>query len=110
MSDERNPLLIPTRKEPVRLTGCPKCGAKQFSGRNIQGMITWTCAACKNQWHGGLPSVPEDPTVPRPPTDPRDVPVVDFVRGPHGEVLEQRRRVNPTQEFRKGLPIPEGEE
>jgi hypothetical protein len=42
--------------------------------------------------------------------DPNDKPTVDFVRDRQGNATEVRRRVNPTPEFKKGLPIPEGEE
>ena len=108
--ESRNPLFIPTSKEPVRMRGCPKCKAENYTGRNIQGMVTWRCLTCGNVWHGGLPQEPQDPTVPVPPTNPIEQPTVQFFKDKHGEVKELRRRVNPTQEFRKGLPIPEGEE
>lgn len=74
------------------------------------GSITWTCGKCRNQWHGGLPQEPQDPSIPVAPIAPTDQPLVQFVRGSKGEIIEQRRRANPTQEFRKGLPIPEGDE
>ncbi len=108
--EDRNPLLLPTGKESKRMQGCPKCKANDYVGRNIQGVITFTCGKCRNQWQGGLPQLPQDPTLPLPPQDPSDRPTVDFVRNKHGEVQEVRRRVNPTQEFRKGLPVPNGEE
>lgn len=73
-------------------------------------MIKWTCHACGNIWHGGLPQQPEDPTVPKAPVDPMDKPVMDFVKDKQGNAVEVRRRVNLTPEFKKGLPIPEGEE
>lgn len=108
--DARNPLIIPTRKEPVQLTGCPKCGARKFSGRNIQNVITWTCFACGNQWHGGLPQEPQDPRIPVAPINPADRPSVDFLKTRTGEMVEQRRRVDLTQSFRRGIPLPEEDE
>lgn len=107
--DDRNPLLLPA-VQPSRLKGCPACKHPDYNGRNVQGVITFTCAKCQNKWHGGLPQEPQDQTIPLPPVDPRDRPTVDFVRGPHGETLEVRRGVSTTPEFRKGAPIPSGEE
>jgi hypothetical protein len=92
------------------MKGCPKCKAENYVGRNIQGMVTWTCRTCGNQWHGGLPQEPQDPTVPLAPTNPMDQPTIQFIRDKHGEAKELRKRVNLTQEFRKGMPIPEGED
>lgn len=108
--DDRNPLLIPTAKEPVQMKGCPKCKANDYVGRVVQGVVTYKCAKCHNSWQGGLPQLPQDPTVPMPAQDPMNKPLVDFIRDKSGQVQEVRRRANPTQEFRKGLPIPEGEE
>lgn len=109
--DDRNPLLIPTTKVVEnRLRGCPKCGCDEYNGRMLYGAVEFTCNKCKNKWHGGLPQVPEDPLVPKPPVDPKDRPVVDFHRNKHGEIVEDLRRVNLTQEFRKGALIPHGED
>lgn len=108
--ENRNPLLIPTSKESVRLRGCPKCKKENYSGRNIQGIITFTCHECRNQWHGGIGQEVQDPTIPLPAQDPLHRPTVDFLRNKHGEAVEVNRRPNPVQEFRKGLPVPEGED
>lgn len=111
MSDEdRNPLLFPDNPQSLRMRGCPKCHSQEYMGKNIQGVVTWSCSKCKNQWHGGLPQEPQNPLSPVPPLNPADRPIVDFIRGPRGEVLEQRRPVNLTQDYRKGLPVPTGEE
>lgn len=110
MAQDRNPLLIPAPGESVRQQGCPACHSDQYQGRNLGGQIRWTCGACKNVWFGGIGQQPEDPTIPKPPTDPNDKPTIDFVRDRQGNAVEVRRRVNPTPEFKKGLPIPEGEE
>lgn len=73
-------------------------------------MVVWTCGSCRNVWHGGIGQQPEDPLIPKPPINPQDKPVVDFQLDRHGKPVEIRRRVNLTPEFKKGLPIPEGEE
>lgn len=112
MSDsERNPLLIPGRAPPRSRRGCPKCGHDNFSGRNVAGIVTFTCAKCRNKWHGGLGQVMEDPTIPKPPINPKDKPLVDFAEHPKtGKIEEIRRSPSLVQEFRKGLPIRNGEE
>ncbi len=111
MSDSsRNPLLIPTSKETHALRGCPKCKAQDYTGRMSQGTVLMTCGKCRNQWHGGIGQEPLDPTIPSAPINPSDRPAVQYTTGAHGEILEQRRRISTQQEFRKGLPIPEGEE
>lgn len=108
--DDRNPLLIPTGKESARLVGCPKCRANDYVGRVIQGVVNFTCMKCRNAWQGGLPQLPQDPTIPLPAQDPMHKPLVDFVRDKSGQVREVRRAASLVQEFRKGLPIPEGDE
>lgn len=110
MSETRNPLFIPEPAE-RRTKGCPKCGHPDFEGRRIQGVPTFTCkkAECRNQWQGGLPQEVVDPRVPMPPD--RYVPPVRFEHKLRGEGFEEiDRRVNVQQEFRKGAPVPEGEE
>lgn len=86
------------------------CKAQDYTGKMSHGVVTMTCAKCRNQWHGGIGLEAADPTIPSPPINPADQPVVQYIRGPNGEIVEQRRRVSTHQEFRKGLPIPEGEE
>lgn len=108
MQDNRNPLILPS--VPVQKRGCPKCGKEEYTGRVSHGMVTMTCHACRNQWHGGIGQIAQDPTMPTPPMDPNDRPTVDFVKNAQGKTEELRRRVSPVPEFRKGLPIPEGDE
>lgn len=106
---ERNPLPNMERK-PVS-KGCPKCGHDNYDGRCIQGgVIRKTCLKCGFKWEGGLGQVPDDPLHPMPP-DPY-VPPVQFVgiRAKDGAltgVEEIDRKVDTTQYFRKGAPIPE---
>lgn len=110
MSDpDRNPLIVPKGEEPRR--GCPKCRGMNFNGRKVQGVITFTCGDCKNQWAGGLPQEPVDPNRPRPPENPNNIPSITFSKDKSGMPVEERRAVSLTQEFRKGAPIPSpGEE
>lgn len=104
----RNPVIIPV-EEPKR-RGCPKCSGQNFSGRKVQGVITFTCRDCKQEWTGGLPQEPLDPRLPHPPQNPIPPPV-QFTKNDKGMVEEERRAVSLTQEFRKGAPIPSpGEE
>lgn len=114
MAEERNPLLIPDVPARQARRGCPKCGGSEFNGDNLGGMIQWTCSnkACRNQWYGGLPQMPEDPTVPRPAIDPKDKPLVDYVRSRSSQTgfAEVRNRPSLVPEFRKGLPVGKGEE
>ena len=85
---------------------CPKCKGDQFSGRIVQGVVNFACRSCGNRWQGGLPQVPTAPGEVLPPE--RYVPTVRFGKDTKGGDVEIRRRVNTTQEFRKGLP--EGDE
>ena len=108
---ERNPIFIP---EPVKKkSGCPYCEHHDYLGRNIQGMVVFTCRKCKKQWQGGLPQIPIDPKIPQPTTLP---PTVDFVaiKNSRGETIgaeEIRRKIDLTTDFRRGTLIPEeGEE
>jgi hypothetical protein len=76
------------------------------------GVITFTCSKCKNSWTGGMGQEPIDPSRPKPPLAPSDRPDVDFYKKgtKEDEILEQRNPRNPTQTFRRGAPIPDGEE
>jgi hypothetical protein len=107
---DNNKFIIPEDVKTKR--GCPKCGCPDFVGRNVMGVVTWTCknSECGNKWSGGLPQVPLDPTKPHPPVDPADRPTLEFVKDGKGQMHELRRSPNPTQDFRKGAPIPTGEE
>lgn len=109
-NEDRNPLILPDR-EPLSRARCPKCGASNFVGRRVQGQVTFTCRqpSCDGKWFGGLPQEPQDPRLPTPPVNPADLPPVDFGKDSKGQPVEIRRRVNYTQQFRKGAPIPEGE-
>jgi hypothetical protein len=107
--DDRNPLFIPDRT-PARQQGCPVCASGDWTARIVSGVHNFTCRSCGNKWQGGLPQLPEDPTVPKPPVDPKDRPTLGFTRNSKGDFEEQRRRPNPTQPFRGGAPIKQGEE
>jgi hypothetical protein len=107
--DFRNPIIIPElqRKKPC----CPKCGCERFGGRRVQGVVTFTCSDCRNQWQGGLPREPWEKDKPIPPENPKDKPLVDFAKNSKGQTEEIRRRVDPTPDFRKGALVPnDGEE
>lgn len=108
MSSERNPIVLP-KASPTGKT-CQKCGSAKWTGRNIQGAVTFTCSECRFQWYGGLPQVPEDPTRPRAPEI--NEPLVQFVENlkVEGGVEELRRRPDQRAEFRKGAPIPTDKE
>jgi len=108
MANERNPIFIP--KADAGRKVCAKCSSPRWTGRNIQGSVTFTCTDCKFQWYGGLAQLPEDPTVPRAPEI--NEPTVRFVENPkvEGGVEEIRRKPDHRTEFRKGAPIPTEEE
>ena len=108
MASERNPIIIP--KADAGRRACAKCGCEKWTGRNIQGAVTFTCSKCQFQWYGGLPQTPEDPSVPRAPEIYE--PVVKFVENPkvEGGVEEIRRKPDQRADFRKGAPIPSDEE
>lgn len=119
--DKRNPLIIPKDKPAPKTRGCPKCGHDDFVGRNIQGTVTWTCKSpeCGNKWTGGFPNAPADPNGPTPlidptrpiiPVNPADRPPVAFVKDAKGNVVERRQPTSTVPHFRKGVPIPSGEE
>lgn len=76
------------------------------------GVATFTCRKCGNEWQGGIGVEPQDPRVPVPPTSPKDQPIVEFGQSrATGErpVPYMTRRPDPTPDFRKGSPIPNGE-
>ena len=108
MAIERNPILLP--EAAPKKSGCPACGHEQYTGRNVQGVMTWKCPKCGNKWQGGLPRVPDDPLRPiLPDTSPppvQQVPIKDRSGNVIG-VEELRRPVSLAQSFRKGAPIPE---
>jgi hypothetical protein len=108
--DGRNPLIIPETSG--RRRGCPKCGHPDYSGRRVMGVVTFRCKKvdCLHEWYGGLPQEPSDPRIPHPPINPTDRPTSDFLRDEKGEFREVRRRPNLTPEFKKGAPIPSGED
>jgi ribosomal protein L37AE/L43A len=104
---ERNPIFIP---EPIfKRPCCPFCENPDFTGRNIQGSVLFTCLKCNKQWQGGLQQVPLDP---REPMAPSATPAIEYVgiRNRKGDVVsveELRRKVDLTTDFRRGAPIPE---
>lgn len=110
---DRNKLIIPDG--PLlegKRRGCPACGHQDFSGRRVMGQVTFTCknSECGNKWQGGLQQEPNDPHLPRPPENPKDKPPVAFEKDEKGEFKEVRRAVSTVPEFRKGAPVPSGEE
>jgi len=108
MSSDRNPLVIP--KSGSGRKGCAKCGSEKWTGRNIQGSVTFTCVDCKFQWYGGLPQTPMDPSIPTAPESYE--PTVKFVENSkmEGGVEEIRRKPDARTDFRKGALIPTEEE
>ena len=106
-----NPIFLPER-EASRRRSCPSCGCPDFGGRRVQGVATFTCRRCGNEWSGGLPMFAPDPNAPLMPVDPRDRPTVTFE--PSGKpgvgFREERRKPDPTPAFRRGAPIPDREE
>lgn len=116
MSDDpKNPSFVP-KAESHRLRACQKCNSKDYGGRRIQGgTIVFTCRVCKNTWTGGLPQVPVDPRAPLLPLSPRDIPTVvyDPYVDPKTKEIKFREETRPpdvSQSFRRGAPVPDGEE
>jgi len=72
--------------------------------------VTFTCSECGNKWQGGLQRTPIDPRVPQLPENPATRPTVQFVKDSKGQDVELRRRVSTTPDFKKGAPVPSGEE
>jgi hypothetical protein len=121
MTKERNPFIIPDKDDTPTGNVCPFCKVANYEARTANGVILFTCKEelCRNQWQRGLPRVPEDPRVPKPSTNPKDRPSVEFNPVYHRtetgavEIIDWReedRRVDLTQEFRKGALIPDGED
>lgn len=110
MDGKRNPVIIP-KKEPTGRC-CPKCKGQNYGGRNFSGMVLFTCRDCGQEFGGGLPQVPEDPSRPRPHYEPQ----VTYEKnpkplGPDDNVRELRKPVPSTPAFKRGLPVPQdGEE
>lgn len=102
---DRNPLVLPEYVQTKRC--CPKCKAEDYTGRNLGGQIRYTCKVCKSSWLAGLPQEPWPPDRPHPPEQYR--PPVEQIMSDKGVVVEIKRPVSNTQDFRKGLPIPSGE-
>jgi hypothetical protein len=99
---EHNPFLLPTNPTPRR--ACPRCKKSDFTGRNAQGAVTYTCRKCGTKWPGGSVHV-IDPNVPPMPKNPVPPPV-SFERDRRGEWTEIRGPVSTVPAFRKGAPIP----
>jgi hypothetical protein len=108
-NDNRNPLFIPNR-DAANSAVCPKCGKADFIGRKVQGAVTFKCrvAGCDGVWHGGLPREFQDPRIPLPPES--YIPTVRFGKDTRGNDIEIRRRPDTRPDFKKGAPIPEGDE
>ena len=107
---DRNPIILP--KTESKQAGCPKCSEKNWTGRNVQGVISFTCKSCGHRWEGGLPQMPEDPTRPYPRTSYR--PAVEYFakRNNKGEIVGHEEIIHKpdlSQPFRKGAPIPDDE-
>lgn len=107
MAIDRNPILLPeaASKKPA----CPKCSHDVFIGKNVQGVVLFTCQKCSNKWQGGLPRVPEDPLRPMLPTAPPPV-EQSALKDKDGRVVgheELRRPVSTLTDFRRGAIIPE---
>lgn len=112
MTDGRNPFIIPESK-PLPRRGCPKCGGVDYSGDMYSGVAKFKCRLCGEQWMGGTGMQPADPTVPMPPQNPKDSPNVDFKKTKeHGDkpVPYTLKRPDLTTDFRKGAPVPSGED
>ena len=95
MPVERNPFIIPDRPQVVGKV-CPNCKKKNFSGRNVQGVITWTCLVegCGHRWSGGLRSSSDPDQVPF--VEPSNiVPMIEK----DGTVTEFVIQEDPTPEF-----------
>lgn len=105
----RNPLVIPRLKpEDLPKRGCPACGSDRADSFMSYGVVTHKCLKCGNKWHGGVGMVAQDPREPMPPLNPKDAPLVDFEKTKDSVSPQEvrPRRADPTQNFRKGLPVP----
>jgi hypothetical protein len=111
VNDDRNPLFIPETKSAGVQRTCPnpECRSPDFDGRNLGGVIIFTCAKCKMKFGGGIPHSPVDPSVPYP-ADPSP-PSISYTKHPKtGEMVELRRPQSTAPDFRKGAPVPPGGE
>lgn len=110
MADDksRNPMIIPAEK-PVdkRDPGCPKCKSENLDFFMSYGVATTRCKDCGNLFHSGIGMSPRDPREPNPPENPRDRPTTDFQYNPRSKEVEEFRvhPSDPTQSFRRGLPV-----
>lgn len=107
MASDRNPIVIP--KADSRVRGCANCGDPRWTGRNVQGVVTFTCGKCGFKWQGGLPMVPMDPTVPYPPDPETDVRFVENLKI-EGGIEEIRKKPDMRTDFRKGALVPNEDE
>lgn len=119
---ERNPTLLPDAKPGEQKRVCPKCGGCDFDGRIAYGAPVFICKVkgCGNVWHGGIIHEPDPSRRPYP--APSTQPSLSFDRAlvkgsPQAnpnyvspDVVEIRRRVDPTPDFRKGAPLSDDEE
>lgn len=100
----RNPTFIPTKLSTKR--SCPKCGCEDFNGFAVSGLCTFICknTKCGNRWQGGR-GVPIDPRVPLPLES--YIPPIQFEESDteKGKIIENRRRIDKTPDFRKGAKI-----
>jgi hypothetical protein len=105
----RNPLVIPRSAAPVKAKGgCIACGHQHVDSFMSSGVVTHKCLKCGNKWYGGIGMVMQDPREPMPPLNPQDAPVIDFERTKNSAHPEEvkLKRVDPTQSYRKGMPVP----
>lgn len=110
---DRNPVFAPKRvKNQPKGPHCPKCLCNDFIGQVQHGIVHNKCLnkKCNNIWQGG--SLPEyvDPRIPTPPQNPFDAPTLDFDTNSKGEVVERIRPPSLVQSFRRGAPVPSGDE
>lgn len=103
-------VVLPDMEGKAERGGCPKCGKRNFTGRNIQGTVLFTCreTGCGNQWQGGLGKYgpQQDPSKPRSP----EPPAIRYNTEKMGEgnlFEEIRPRQDPRPDFRLGVPFPE---
>jgi len=108
MNPLRNPIFIPNAD--IAKRACNNCGADKWTGRSIQGAVTFTCSMCHFKWYGGLPQLPQDPTIPRAPEI--NEPVIQFVENLklEGGIEEIRRKPDHRTDFRKGALVPNEDE
>lgn len=105
---ERNPVVIPQKR--FTKPACPKCGCEDFGGRRIQGTVVRTCLKCGQQWSGGYGMSPADPDPLVPERPNTFVPPLRVGTDSKGQTTEERKKQDLTPDFKKGAPIPTGEE